>query len=66
MGELMSDWIYQLERTFPNIAGAGTFLLGALAVMAVCGTLYLVTRKKVHLLALATAGSYVLPLMLKH
>ena len=62
----MSDWIYHLERTFPNIAGAGTFLVGAIAVMTVCAGMYLVTREKAHLLTLATAGGYVLPLLLKH
>jgi hypothetical protein len=62
----LNEWAYQLERTFPNVAGAGTFLLGAFAVMAVCATLYVVTRRKVHLLTLATAGGYVLPLMLRH
>ncbi|HEV7302110.1 MAG TPA: hypothetical protein VGN72_22425 [Tepidisphaeraceae bacterium] len=63
---LINDWVYMLERTFPNLAGASTFLLGALLVIAVCAVMYLFTRQKVHLLTLGSAAIYMVPLMLKH
>lgn len=63
---LLSDGTYHLERTFPNLAGAGNFLLLALATMTLCALLFLVTRKKVHLLACATLGAYMLPLVIRH
>ena len=63
---LINDWMYTLERTFPNLAGAGTFFLCAMLVVAFCGAMYLLTRQKVHLLTLACVGVYMIPLVLKH
>jgi hypothetical protein len=64
MLELMGDWAYHLERMFPNMHGAGTFVLGAIALGIVCLTMFAVTRRKTHLLALLAIALYVLPFML--
>jgi hypothetical protein len=64
MLETIGDWAYTLERTYPNLHGAGEFMLGGLAVALLCMTGYAVTRKKTHLLALLAVVLYMLPFMM--
>ena len=61
---MFHDYVYQLERTFPQLAGAGSFFLVALALMSGCLLLYFATRRRVHLLASMTIGAYLLPFVL--
>jgi hypothetical protein len=52
-----------LERTFPNLRGAGMFFICALMVIAIYGFLFVMTRKKVHLLPMLAVVLYLLPFM---
>ena len=61
---MFNEYVYQLERTFPQLAGTGSFLLMALLLMSSCMALFLVTRRRVHLLAAMTIGIYLVPFVL--
>ncbi len=59
--ETVRDWVYLIERTFPNLHGAGSVFLGALFVMSLFLAMYLITRKRTHLLVSATIALYLMP-----
>lgn len=61
MNEFISDTVYALECAFPHLHGAGYFLLGALTVALLFTVAFVVSRKRVHLLATFAALAYVLP-----
>lgn len=59
--ETLKDWAYLMERTFPQLHGAGSFFLGALFVLAICLGLYFITRSRTHLLTSLSIVLYLLP-----
>ncbi len=61
MIQTIADYAYTLERTYPQLAGAGLFFMTAVAVGLLFTALYFVTRKRVHLLSAFAAVAYVVP-----
>jgi hypothetical protein len=64
MFETIADLTYLLERTFPQLNGAGAFFLGTLVVATVFLLMFLFTRKRIHLVVTLAALAYVLPFVL--